>query len=879
MNKYLYILVLLLFVSTGVNATHNRAGEITYKQISALTYEVTITTFTFTPSAADRDRLEIFWGDNTSSIAQRIELTRLPDLYQRNIYKATHTFPGPGTYQLFVQDPNRNLGVKNIPNSVNVVFSIKSTLVINPNIGFNNAPQLLNYPIDKAALGQTFIHNPAAYDPDGDSLSYSLTTCTGEDGIPIEDYEFPAASRSLRVDSITGDLIWDAPIEVGIYNVAMNIEEWRSGVKIGNIVRDMQIEVVETDNLPPENQPLNDICVVAGDTVLQEIIAIDQDNDSISQSVVGGPLVLENSPARFVLDSANTGSGYSRSIFSWITTCEHVRQEPYFIVVKSEDSNINQEGEIIRSVDIDNFNIQVLGPPPENVTATSGTDTITVTWDYPLCDNITGFEIFRKTGTEVFEPDSCSNQIAASYNFEKISEVPADQFVFKDIKLNGLEQGVDYCYIIRAVFENETPSIPSLMACGTLIQGTPAILQISVENSDAESGEILVKWQRPPREFLDTLPGGSPYRYELLRATPENPQAFDAIFSTTNLDDTIYLDSMINTIQFPYTYQVKLYYTESNSGIERLASDGGLASSTYLEVYPADNLNSIAYFKDAPWRNIQDSVYMLRDGEKILLDTLMNTTEYIHTGLTNGTEYFYQLTGVSEYIADSILYRTLNKTHVNSGIPLDTVPPCTPVLNVESLCDSGYNHLTWELPVECHDDEIVSYTIFYSPTQTDSTVEIAQIDDPSIFSYDHYSEASLAGCYQISATDSVGNESPRSIKICIDVCSLYKLPNVFSPNGDNINDVYRAVNINNYVKEVDMKIYNRWGKLVFETTDPDINWDGRYQQTQRFVPSGVYYYICDVYEPRISGMHLKNLNGFIHVYSSDDAEPLEELEP
>ncbi len=53
-------------------ATHNRAGEITLTQLDDLTYEITITTFTYTLSQADRDRLEVQWGDNTFSFANRI---------------------------------------------------------------------------------------------------------------------------------------------------------------------------------------------------------------------------------------------------------------------------------------------------------------------------------------------------------------------------------------------------------------------------------------------------------------------------------------------------------------------------------------------------------------------------------------------------------------------------------------------------------------------------------------------------------------------------------------------------------------------------------------------------------------------------------------
>jgi len=182
--KLIYI-ALLLLTSLQAFSTHNRAGEITYVQISPYTFEYTITTFTYRFSAANRLQLEINWGDNTTSIAPLISRAELQQDYYHNKYVARHTFPGPGIYQVLVQDPNRNYGVRNIPNSVNVVFSITTTMLIAPEIGTNNTPQLLTYPIDRAALGHIFIHNPSAYDTDGDSISYRLTTCTGQDGKPI----------------------------------------------------------------------------------------------------------------------------------------------------------------------------------------------------------------------------------------------------------------------------------------------------------------------------------------------------------------------------------------------------------------------------------------------------------------------------------------------------------------------------------------------------------------------------------------------------------------------------------------------------------------------------------------------------------------------
>ena len=876
MKKFFYILLILtVSILPETKATHNRAGEITYRQISQLTYEITITTFTYIRSAADRNQLEVMWGDNTISVAGRISETILPDLYKKNVYTARHTFPGPGSYDIIVQDPNRNLGVQNIPNSVNVIFSVKTTLVINPNVGFNNTPVLLNYPIDKAALNQQFIHNPAAFDYDGDSLSYSLTVCTGEDGIPIDNYVFPEASNQLYVDSITGDLVWDSPVKTGIYNIAMNITEWRNGVRIGNIIRDMQIEVVRTNNTPPVNDPIPDFCAIAGDSIGYLISATDADGDILKQSAIGGPFEMDISPAKFQSDSS--ADGFSRSLFSWNTTCEHVRDALYYVVVKAEDLNALNLEDTLKTIDIDNFSIQVLGPPPENLNAFPQTESITITWDPYACSNIDGFEIYRRKGFVDFKPDSCSNEIPPLLNFEKIGEVDdPNTFRYVDSRLSGqLEQGQLYCYLVVAVFDNGARSIPSELVCSALLQGFPSIVQVSVEEVNEQNGEIRVSWLKPSVTMLDSLNGGEPYEYRIFRALPEDITNYQQLSTYTDLNDTVFSDDNINTIEYPYYYRVDLYYTDASTGQLELASNGGIASSTWLDLLGVDNAVIVSYQKNTPWRNIEDSIFTRRDDQTELefLDVMTGTNTYVHSNLENGETYHYRLTGLSQYIADSVEYLTINKTHPGSVTPVDTVPPCQPILTVESLCDSGFNLLTWQLPPDCDVNDIEYFNIYFSPNDFDTMQIIHTTDDNSVFRYVHQSAVSLAGCYRVTAVDFYQNESTGSIKLCVDNCNIYKLPNVFTPNGDNINDVYKSVNTNNYVKEVDMKIYNRWGKLIFETTDPDINWDGRHQDNNKIVPSGVYYYICDVYEPRLSGIMLRNITGFIHVYSSDEARP------
>ncbi|RMG83855.1 MAG: gliding motility-associated C-terminal domain-containing protein, partial [Bacteroidetes bacterium] len=72
-----------------------------------------------------------------------------------------------------------------------------------------------------------------------------------------------------------------------------------------------------------------------------------------------------------------------------------------------------------------------------------------------------------------------------------------------------------------------------------------------------------------------------------------------------------------------------------------------------------------------------------------------------------------------------------------------------------------------------------------------------------------------------------------------DGTSSFEVPNVFTPNGDGINDVFR-VKTNNIV-EFNCKIYNRWGLFLNELLNVGQEWDGRTFSGEK-APDGVYYY-------------------------------------
>jgi gliding motility-associated-like protein len=864
MKKTILILSGLLLLPAGLFATHNRAGEITFRQKSGYTYEVTVTTFTYTLSAANRSQLTVEWGDNSYSVVDLDSRIELPNYYYWNKYTTTHTFPGPGIYQVLMQDPNRNFGINNIPNSVDVIFSIKTTLIISPEIGNNSTPQLLNFPIDKAALGHIFIHNPAAYDPDGDSLSYKLTVCTGQDGKPIEGYILPAYSDTLYVDAVSGDLVWYTPVDTGKYNVAMNIEEWRHGVKIGNITRDMQIDVYETDNNPPVNPPLKDYCVLADSLIEFQVTTTDEDHDSIKLIMTGGPFIVSTSPATFT--RVASGKGFATFNFRWQTNCAHVRKQPYQVTLKAEDINND-----ISLVDIDNFNIRVMAPGPENLQSAATSTEIGLTWNPVNCDGVSGYYIYRREGSSGFTPGECENGVPSYTGFVKIGTTAgiAGTSFTDDNNGEGLVQGIQYCYRVTAYYEDGDESMVSNETCNSLVPGFPAILNVSVTDVDETSGSIFLAWAKPRNFDAGSAPG--PYVYKIYRSETQDQSGFALIDSvqTADLNDTTYTDSPLNTVRFPYYYRVIMFNNTPGNRFEMKPGESEIASSLYIEITPDDNQLTLNIKKKAPW--INDSYVIYRQNAAMVFDSIALTESnvFVDTGLQNNITYCYQVKSIGWRPIDDVIFNNTNMSHVNCGTPVDLTPPCAPSLTVESRCDSLMNILTWTNPNHSCSDDVIRYTIYYAPdvsTPLDSIFSVSPASD-TVFYHRMGEGFMLAGCYAVTAIDSFENESAFSPKICVDKCPLYSLANVFTPNGDGINDFYISSNLNNAVEKVDMKIFNRFGQLVFETSDPAINWDGKFRNSDNNVSSGVYYYVCDVYEPRISGIEIRTLVGFIHVYA------------
>ncbi len=97
------------------------------------------------------------------------------------------------------------------------------------------------------------------------------------------------------------------------------------------------------------------------------------------------------------------------------------------------------------------------------------------------------------------------------------------------------------------------------------------------------------------------------------------------------------------------------------------------------------------------------------------------------------------------------------------------------------------------------------------------------------------------GTYKVTITDQFGCKNEGQITISNNCPTEIFVPNAFTPNTDGTNDIFMPVTFN--VKSITMKIYDRWGKLIFESNETQKGWDGKW--AGNFVMSDVYVYVIN----------------------------------
>ncbi|TVP44750.1 MAG: gliding motility-associated C-terminal domain-containing protein [Mongoliibacter sp.] len=919
--KYLLLLFFCFFLLAVQNsyATHIRAGEIIAERVSttALTYKITVVGYTDTRSTVVLGPGDINFGDgretrlNTEFEFQTVE--QLGNNIEKTTFVIEHTYQGPGQYTIWFREFNRNANTLNMDNSVDTPFYVETMITIDPFIGINNSPVLTIPPVDNGGVNVRYIHNPGAFDPDGDSLAYFFDEITvrPRQGFQrfVNNYRSPASGEFsfnredgsgnpfIEIDPVTGDLIWDAPGLAGQYNIAFQVQEWRRiGGEyrlIGYVIRDMQIIIENTNNQRPELILPPDLCVVAGTKIEEIIQGSDPDGDPIRIEIFGEPKEINTSPATYNPEAVFQSSPGVVD-FEWQTVCSHVRERDYEVRVRITDQP--RSGPAL--VDIRTWRIKVVGPPPviDDIEQQPGRSA-KLNWDPYTCSNSAEtMQVWRRLNSDPYEPDSCETGIRAGYELVGTTDMNTFNFI-DDNNGEGLAPGNTFCYRLVAAFP--TPrlgeSIVSEEICITVDVDVPLITNVSVEETDTESGEILVRWTPPYDIDREQFPG--PFTYELLRHTGfTGNQNRVSVVSTS---DTVFTDTGLNTENLVYNYKVIL--KENNTTIDSSSSASSVRLSPTI-INEAIELNwnftvpwnnSISEFTHEVYRNRNDPDAQDEENFELIAEVDVTTQgfTYFDDGSHNGIslkrdiEYCYFVITKGAYNIDQLEYPLENKSQLVCARPDDDRLPCPPILTFEGpdctdfLSDKicGFNNfehrLSWEpdFSGSC-DDELNNFRLYFTADGENGQFELVGTYTPFELQATITNLPTFRGCYYITAIDRSGNESDPSNVVCVDNCPNYELPNAFSPNGDGVNETFMAFDnpfskCPRFVTGVEIFIVNRWGVEVFSynsltsnENDIFIRWDGR-DKNGNELPAGTYFYnanvMFDVLDPSQQQQKLK----------------------
>lgn len=108
--------------------------------------------------------------------------------------------------------------------------------------------------------------------------------------------------------------------------------------------------------------------------------------------------------------------------------------------------------------------------------------------------------------------------------------------------------------------------------------------------------------------------------------------------------------------------------------------------------------------------------------------------------------------------------------------------------------------------------------------------------------------------FNLIVRDTLGCVGTSSVTVKVYKGTNYYVPNAFTPNGDGLNDVFQAIAPGIQVTDY-FRIFNRWGKLLFETRDARKGWDGTYSGVPQ--PSAVYVWIIKGVDVKQNMVELK----------------------
>jgi gliding motility-associated-like protein len=360
-----FILLIIAFIQTNTEAyaSHAQGGDLTYTCLGGNQYRLRLAFYRDCSGVGAPASVSIDISSVTTSNTLQVTLTPIAGTGQDvtpicpNMLTVCNGGSNPGVqewiYEGNVQLPQaavdwvfafslccRNSAINTIVNPGGENIYIESHLN-NVEAPCNNSPTFSNIPVPFVCSGQSYCFNHGAVDVDGDSLSYSLITPeTGPNTTvtyiaPYSALQPLASSPAVSFNNVTGDICMN-PTQIIVTVMAVRVEEWRNGIMIGSVIRDIQLHTINCTNNLPNITGINggtsySANVCAGNTLSFYVNSSDLDAGDNLTLTWNGAIP----GATFVVSGGANPTG----TFNWTPSASNISNTPYcFTITVTDDA-------------------------------------------------------------------------------------------------------------------------------------------------------------------------------------------------------------------------------------------------------------------------------------------------------------------------------------------------------------------------------------------------------------------------------------------------------------------------------------------------------------------------------------------------------------